>query len=156
MEDINLGGRPDVLPYVKLEALGFKVTDPLATDPTAPTRMFFINKPFTMHFTVKLTGLWRDHFNESDPTVANNLWELHFYADSIGVDVKGELHWDPARAPLPKPISSDANSDTYDLTYTVMNGLPKEGLYELGALIRLPSEFMNAYVEGYHIEVAEP
>jgi hypothetical protein len=149
-EDINLGARPDVLPYVKLEAVEFKVTNPTAADPTAPVRMLFINQRFTMHFIVKLSGIWRGLFNGSDEA-----WETHFYADSLGVDVAGELRWDPARAPLPTHIAFDDDSDTYDLNYTVLNGLPTEGLYELGAMTRLPGMLVNAFVEGYHIEIAE-
>ena len=147
MEDINKGARPDVAPYLVLEALDFKVTDPAAPDPNAPARMFFVNQPFTMHLIVKLTGIWKKRFVGAD-----ELWDTNFYADSIGVDVGGELHWDPAPVALPVPIAPD----TYDLTYTVQNGLPLEGLYELGAITRLPSMLVNAYVEGYHIEIAAP
>jgi hypothetical protein len=146
MEDINLGARPDVLPYVKLEAVEFKITDPTAADPTAPVSMLFTDQTFTMHFVIKLTGIWKSLFNGADEK-----WETHFYADAIGIDVEGELRWTPVPAPLPTPKPAD----TYDLTYTLVNGIATEGIYEFGAITRLPAMLVNAYIEGYHVEIAE-
>lgn len=149
MEDINKGARPEIAPYLVLEAVDFKVTDPTAADPNAPVRMLWVNQPFTMHFVIKLSGIWKDLFNSKEE---DEKWETKFYADSIGVDVSGEKHWYPEKTYLPDPIAPD----TFDLTFSVQQGLPNDGLYELGAYTRLPGKFINAYIEGYHIEVAAP
>lgn len=154
MEDINKGARPVVAPYFVIEAVDFKVTDPAAADPNAPVRMLWVNQPFTLHLIIKLTGQWRDHFNgKIDP---DDKWMTKYYADSLGVDVGGERHWGPEEKFLPDPIFSDANTDVYDIAFTVQQGLSYDGLYEFGAYTRLPREGINAWVEGYHVEVALP
>ena len=143
MEDINKGARPDIAPYLVVEAVDFRLTDPMAADPNAPVRMLYTNQPFKMHFTLKVAGYFT-------PSLINELWETRFYADSLGVDVEGEVKWSPPNAPLPK-----VSGDTFELTYTVSKGLMTPGIYEFGAVTRLPKHAINAYIEGYHAEVAE-
>lgn len=143
MEDINKGARPDIAPYLVVEAVDFKVTDPAAADPNMPVRMLYTKQPFQMHFTVRVAGYFT-------PSLVNEPWETRFYADSLGVDVQGEVKWSPPNATLPK-----FNGDIYEITHTVTAGLATPGIYEFGAVTRLPKHAINAYIEGYHLEVAE-
>ena len=142
MEDINKGARPDFAPYWHMEVLGFKVTDPTAVDPDAPARMLYVNKPFQIVLTLRIDG-YLDNLAGLD-------WATDFYADSLGVDVVGERRWHPAHAALPK-----IGDHVYEVVCNVPAGLPAQGLYEFGAVTRLPSKGFNAYVEGYHVEIAE-
>ena len=143
MEDINKGARPEIAPYLEIEAVDFKVTDPAATDPNLPVRMLYANQPFKMHFTLRLTGYFV-------PSLVNEKWETRFYADSLGVDVQGEVKWSPLDTQLPR-----LNGDIFEITHTVTAGLATPGIYEFGAVTRLPRHAINAFVEGYHLEVAE-
>ena len=143
MEDINKGARPDIAPYLQIEAVDFKVTDPAAADPNVPVRMLYTNQPFKMHFTLRVVGYFV-------PSLVNEKWETRFYADSLGVDVRGEVKWNPPDAELPRVIG-----DTFEISHTVNAGLATPGIYEFGAVTRLPRHAINAYIEGYHLEVAD-
>ena len=145
MEDINKGARPDIAPYLHIEVADFKVTDPTAPDPNAPVRMLYAGKPFKITLTLGVTGYFTPVFTGKD-----ELWATDFYADSLGVDVAGERKWHPAPAALPA-----ISGNTYEISYTVQAGLTTPGIYEFGAITRLPKLGVNAYVEGYHVEVAE-
>lgn len=145
MEDINMGARPDIAPYLHIEVLNFKVTDPTAPDPNAPVRMLYAGKPFKIVFRLAVTGYFTPVFTGKD-----ELWATDFYADSLGIDVAGELKWHPAPSALPL-----VTGNTFEITHTVPLGLAVPGIYEFGAITRLPKLGVNAYVEGYHVEVAE-
>lgn len=143
---LTCGARPDILPWFKLEVVDFKVTDPAAADPNAPVHMLYTHQPFKMTLTLKVTGTWKGLF-----TGPANLWATNFYANALGIDVLGELKWGPAAAALPAPVAAD----TYEVSYTVGAGIGTQGIYEFGAVTRLPGQAINGHCSEYDVEFAD-
>jgi hypothetical protein len=123
----------------------FKVTNPNAADPKAAVRMIHTLEPFRIVVRLQITGGFAQYLTDDN-------WTTNFYADSLGVDVLGELNWTVV-GPLPRDMST---TDIYEISLLIPNGLATQGIYEFGFVTRLPSSGAHVFVEGYHLEIAAP
>jgi len=132
--------------FIDFQIIDVKVVDPTAMDPDAAVFMLKPGQPFT--FVVKVTGtgsLWTGLNIASAAT-----WQTKFYANALGIDVQGEKNFSTA----PGALTPDTNPNTYRVELPVPGGLTTEGVYELGALVRLPATGINGSADEYHIDVA--
>ncbi|HLO13248.1 MAG TPA: hypothetical protein VK206_00350 [Anaerolineales bacterium] len=130
---------------IDFQIIDLKVVDP-AVDPNAPVYMLRPAQPFT--FVVKVMGTGSLWTGMSMATLAT--WQAKFFANALGIDVAGEQNFSAATGAL----TPDGAPNTYKIELNVPGGLTTEGVYELGALVRLPATGVNGSADEYHIDIA--
>lgn len=135
-------------PFVDFQIVDFKVVDPSAADPDAAVVNLRLGQPFT--FVVKVMGtgsIWTGMSMDTAPT-----WQTRFYANALGIDVLGESNF----GPIIGALTPNGAPNIYEVRLNVPGGINTEGVYELGALVRLPANGVNGSADEYHIDVAAP
>ncbi|HXD08421.1 MAG TPA: hypothetical protein VN653_00060 [Anaerolineales bacterium] len=138
--------QPHATPFIDFQIVDLKVVDPAAADPNAPVFILKPSQPFK--FVVKVVGtgsIWTGM-----NVAAAATWQTKFYANALGIDVAGEKNF----AVAPGALTPDGAPNTYKVELSVPAGLTTEGVYELGALVRLPGNGINGSADEYHIDVA--
>jgi hypothetical protein len=138
---------PPALPnsVVDFEVVDFKVVDPLG-DPNAPIFSLRPGQAFRFVLKVKGTGsVWTGSNLAANPT-----WETKFFADALARDVAGEI----AYPPVTRALTLDTPPNTYRVELDVPTGIATDGVYEVGALVRLPGNSINGFADEYHLDVA--
>lgn len=150
MAEFETKSRPHNIPptapnsLVDFEVVDFKVVDHLV-DLNAPIFTLTLGQPFTFVLKVKGTGsIWT-----GSNLPANATWQARFFADALANDVAGELDFGPVIGAL----TLDTPPNIYRIQFTVAGGITTEGVYELGALVRLPANGINGFASEYHIDV---
>jgi hypothetical protein len=139
-------GQPQLGTFIKFDITRFAIVEEAIEEEGAVVEILDTNEPFTLRLDFEGSGTdWNNMKGQALD------YQVEFFAEGIGRRQgggPGEYNYSGCSGKL------STTKDHYKCTYEVPNGIPREGVYRLSAMVTFPNwKGVLGFAEGLVIQV---
>jgi hypothetical protein len=124
-------GQPQIKTWLKFDITGFQIVEEEIEEVGAVVEILDTSEPFTLRLEFEGSGT---DWEKNVCGITKPHYKVHFDAEGMGPWSHLEMHLGEATGKL------EANKFRYRVDYKVPNGIPRDGVYRLSAMVTFYSE----------------